>query len=314
MICEKSKNKISRREFLQNSGIGLMGTLLLPQQMTTLSHVLDLKKNIPIYAHLWVYASKFPPHWDCTPVLETIFSDLSSAGIDGVELMEANLRHDNSTSKINSYIQKYKLPVSGSSYGVGFKMWDRSQHKEILDDINIVIPRLREVGGTTFGISVGSSDHIKTDSDLDAQAFILKQIVTICNDNGIQANLHNHTYEVENDLHDLKGTLERLPDIKLGPDINWLIRAGVDPVEFITTYGKQITYLHIRDQYEDGTWTEYVGQGNTDFNTISQALKEQDFNGKVAIELAFPNDFIPQHTLIEDWKKSRVFIEKTFGW
>lgn len=136
----------------------------------------------------------------------------------------------------------------------------------------------------------------------------------ICNDHGIVPNLHNHTYEVENDLHDLKGTLARIPDIKLGPDLNWLIRAGVDPVSFINTYGRQMVYLHIRDQYADGNWTEYVGQGVTDFRAIAKALNEQGFQGSAGIELAFPANFEPQNPLKTDWKLSREYVVKTFGW
>lgn len=292
----------------------MVGTLYVPNLLMSHSKPINTIQNVPINAHLWVYASKFPPNWDCTPILETVFSDLSYAGISGLELMEGQLRHNDSVERINGLIKKHQLPVSGSSYGVGFNMWDKSQHKAIMEDIKIVVPRLGEVGGKTFGISVGGKDGIKTEAELDAQADLLKKIRVICKDNGIVANLHNHTYEVENNMHDLKGSLARIPDFKLGPDLNWLIRAGVDPVDFITTYGKQIEYLHIRDQYNDGTWTEYVGQGDTDFKAIAAALKAQGFSGQVAIELAFPNDFTPINELKQDWKMSREFIQKTFGW
>ena len=292
----------------------LGGTTMLPSSLLAASHnFLDIH-TVPINAHLWVYASSFPPDWDCTPILETVFSDLHDAQIDGLELMEANLRHDDSVSRINALIKKYNTPVSGSSYGVGFSMWDSNQHKTILKDIEMVIPRLKEVNGKTFGISVGGADHQKTGKELDAQAEILLKIRSICKANDIEPNLHNHTYEVENNMYDLKQTLSRIPDFKLGPDINWLIRAGVDPVQFINTYGSQIVYLHIRDQYENGEWTEYVGQGTTNFKAIAQALRHQNFKGQVAIELAFPNDFTPENPLKEDWKKSKTYIQKTFGW
>jgi sugar phosphate isomerase/epimerase len=278
-----------------------------------LNEILDPKK-IKVNGHLWVYASKFPPNWDVTPNLETVFADMSYARLDGVELMESTLRYDDSVPRINGYIKKYSLPVSGSSYGVGFDMWDVNQHKKILEDINIVVPRLGKLGGKNCGISVGDAKHEKTGAELDAQASLLKQIFAICSDNGIEANLHNHTYEVANGMHDLKGTLARIPGIKLGPDLNWLIRAGIDPVDFINTYGKQIVYLHIRDQYADSTWTEYVGQGVTEFTAIAKALKAQNFDGSCAIELAFPSDFRPVNPLKEDWKMSRQYVKKIFGW
>ncbi len=303
-----------RRSFIQKSGFGMAGALILPNILMPSSKCTNTKEKIKVNAHLWIYASKFPPNWDCSPVLETVFSDLSYAEIDGVELMEVNLRSDDAVNNLTTLIEKYNLPVSGSSYGVGFNMWDTNQHKAILDDIKIVVPRLGKVKGKTFGISVGGADHVKTEKELDAQAAILHKIVAICEDNGIEANLHNHTYEVENDIHDLKGTLKRMPDIKLGPDLNWLIRAAVDPVDFINTYGKQIVYLHIRDQYEDGIWTEYVGQGSTDFPAIAKALKAQGFNGQAAIELAYENNFEPKNPLKENWKKSRQYVKDTFKW
>jgi hypothetical protein len=74
-----------------------------------------------------------------------------------------------------------------------------------------------------------------------------------------------------NGMHDVKGTLARIPDIQLGPDLNWLIRGGIDPVTFIKAHVHQIVYMHIRDQYADRTWTEYVGQGVTNFAAIADA-------------------------------------------
>ena len=304
-----------RRNFLKQTAKSMLGALLLPQVLKSskIGHITD-ESHVKLCGHLWVYASKFPPNWDCSPVLDTVFEDMAYAGLYGVELMEVLLRPDDAVQRINELRAKHNINVSGSSYGVGFQMCDVGQHKKILQDIELVVPRLAALGGETLGISVGSVNRLKTEKELDAQAKILKRIFSVCADHGIEPNLHNHTYEVENDLHDLKGTLARLPNAKLGPDINWLIRAGVDPVEFINTYGERLVYLHIRDQYADGTWTEYVGQGDTDFKAIAKALKRQEFGGMAAIELAFPNDFEPENPLSEDWKMSREFVQKTFGW
>ncbi len=305
-------NSTSRRNFIAKSGMGIMGTCILPLDFDLRSQQRHASNSMPLYAHLWVYASNYPPNWDCSPVLENIFSDLSYARIDGLELMEVILRQDRAVETIKSYIDAYGVSVSGSSYGVGFGMWDRQQHPAILDDLKVILPRLSEVGGKTLGVSVGQAPEMKTEEQLDAQADLLKIVIKRADDYGITLNFHNHTYEVENSLHDLKGTLIRIPDLKLGPDLNWLIRAGVDPIEFIGTYGSQIVYLHIRDQYPNGEWTEYVGQGSTNFKGIAEALKRQNFNGAAAIELAYPNGYIPKNELKENWKKSAEFVRSTF--
>jgi sugar phosphate isomerase/epimerase len=302
----------SRRGFIKNTAM-LSGVLLVPNLLKARQFNLS-KPRIPVFAHLWVYASAFPPHWDSTPVLETVFADLSYAGINGVELMEINLKAENAVSRLNGLIAKYNLPVAGTSYGAVKPMYDKNNHVEVLNDFTTIADNLKMVNGQNIGISVGDAKREKTERELDAQAEILLKMLAICKQRDLRPNLHNHTYEIANGMHDLKGTLKRIPDVKLGPDLNWLIRGGVDPVDFINTYGKQMVYMHIRDQYADGTWTEYVGQGTTDFAAISKALVKQNFRGQAAIELAFPAQFKPVNPLKEDWKKSRKFVHQTFGW
>lgn len=297
--------RFSRRTFLSHSKYLVAAPLALRAWPATAFKPL-------ISAHIWVYCSKYPPNWDATPDLERIFSDLHQAGLDGVELMEVMLRHDDAVEHLTRLARQYNLPVTGSSYNA--PMWDSSRHKEIVPDITLIVERLGKLHAKTLGISVGDAGHVKTEKELDAQADLLRQILRICSDSGIVPNLHNHTYEVVNGMHDLKGTLARIPDIKLGPDLNWLIRGGVDPVQFIKTYGRQMVYMHIRDQYKDGTWTEYVGQGVTDFSAIAAALREVNFRGRAAIELAFPNDYVPKNPLAEDWKLSLEYVRRTFGW
>ena len=111
----------------------------------------------------------------------------------------------------------------------------------------------------------------------DAGRTVAEAPGALCQQHGVVLNLHNHTYEVADDLHDLKGTLSRIPDVKLGPDLNWLVRAGVDPAWFIRHFGRQIVFMHLRDQKKDGRWSEGLGEGDTDFAAIGQALHDIAF-------------------------------------
>jgi len=224
--------------------------------------------------------------------------------------MEVLLRHDNAVNRFNELVHKYDLPVVATSYYGD--MWDKDQHQKILDDVDLITERLHTIHGAMIGLTVGDAGRIKTEDELDTQAELLKKILVVCDKNKIEPNLHNHTFEVANDLYDLKGTLKRIPDIKLGPDLNWLVRAGIDPVWFIKEYADKIVYMHIRDQYANGKWTEYPGEGVTDFPAIAKALKEINYKSKAAIELAF--DEPPKNPVREDWKISREYVQKVFGW
>src|SRR5688572_27076461 len=176
---------LSRREFLKSSTAvaGLAGLL---------SNSNVLAKNsgrVQVCGHLWVYASRYPPEWDCTPILEKVFSDFKYAGIEGVEMMESNLRHPDIVPRVKDLIDKYKVPVTGTSYSGD--MWKKTEHSRILEDMTLVLERLHEIGGETLGITVGSAKRIKTIEELNAQAELLKQIMKVCEKYNVQPNIHN---------------------------------------------------------------------------------------------------------------------------
>ncbi|HIE28309.1 TPA: sugar phosphate isomerase/epimerase [Candidatus Poribacteria bacterium] len=270
-----------------------------------------MTKKVLVGAHPWVYAAK-QENYDIYPIIEQIFSDMSYAGLDGIELMHMVFRHDGAVEKISELSQKYSLPVIGSSFGGN--MWNLKEHDAILEEAELAIKSLAKLGGRTLGTSVGSAKAPKTTEQLDAQAFLLRKIIAICSKNNVVLNLHNHTYEVENNEHDLSGTLARIPDIKLGPDLNWLLRAGIEPVDFIHRHASRIVFLHLRDQKADGKWSEAMGEGDMDYVAIGRALKDIGFSGDAVIELAHEADFKPTRPLRESLKISREFVLSIFDY
>lgn len=299
---------ISRRGFLRKFSLASLSPLLLSAKLHGGGAISPKPK---VFGHLWVYASQFPPNWDSTPILEQVFQDFVYAGLDGIEIMDANLRNPEAVPLLRELVKKYGLPVIGSSYNAD--MWDKEQHGRIRKDAAHIITSLQEVGGTRLGITVGDARRKKTEEELDDQALILREIMNVCHDYGISPNIHNHTFEMENNQHDFLGTVRRVPEISLGPDINWLMRAGIDPIEFIREHGQKISFLHLRDQYVDGKWTYYLGQGVTDFKGIAKVLKEVGFEGDVAIELAY-EEKRAEHAIRNDFRKSREFVQEVFGW
>ena len=204
--------------------------------------------SIPVGAHVWIYASKLVPR-DVTPILDQIFSDMKYAGMDGIELMEQPLRKPETVKIISELKDRYTIPVIGISYGAD--MWDASKQNQILEDVENIMGNMAVLKARTFAISVGRpAGRIKTENELDSQAVILEKLIKTGKKNGIVINLHNHTYEVENNMYDLRGTLKRIPGIKLGPDLNWLLRAGIDPVHFLNEFRKNIVFLHLAGSVE----------------------------------------------------------------
>ena len=304
-----AKTRITRRHFLNTTAaiIGAAGCAGPARALTAPAG----NTKIVVGAHPWVYAAR-QPKYDITPILDEIFADMRWAGIEAIELMHTALLPDDAVARIGRLSRKHGLPVLGTSFGGS--MWDRAQHDQILREAELVITRLAKLGGRTLGTSVGHARGMKTPEQLDAQADLLRKIIAVCEANGVVLNLHNHTYEVEDGLHDLKGTIKRIPDVKLGPDLNWLVRGGVDPVRFIRAYADRIVFLHLRDQKADGKWSEAMGEGEMDHKAIGRALGDVGFKGDAVIELAHERDFERTRPLRESLKMSRDFVKETLGY
>jgi len=302
---------MDRRKFIQNTSLSLLALSLSKRATSSSVFSANNLKKISVGAHVWVYAAT-QPGYDVSPVLGQIFSDMSYAGFDGVETMEHPLRSAVYTKQIKEFIDQYKIKLTGSSYGAD--MWNKEKQNQIYEDVDLIFTNMASVGGRTFGVSVGEpAGRKKTEAEFDNQAELLRKLVALGNKKGIVLNLHNHTAEVENNMYDLRGTLKRIPDIKLGPDLNWLLRAGIDPLSFLREFKKQIVFMHIRDQKIDGKWPESLGEGDVNFKEIASVINEINFEGDAIIELAHENGFIKTRPLRESLKMSREFMRKTMG-
>lgn len=304
---------LNRRRFL-GSGMATVLTVatggILGSSCRSTQSDARSEKKVLVGGHPWVYAAT-QPNYDIYPVLDQIFADMSYADLEGIELMHTALRYPDAVERIAALSKKHNLPVIGTSFGGA--MWDRTQHEAVFEDARVVVTRLARLGGRTLGVSVGRAPKTKTDDQLDAQAELLRRIINLCRDNGVEMNLHNHTYEVENDMHDLAGTLARIPEANLGPDLNWLVRGGVDPVDFIEAYNDSIVFLHVRDQNADGTWSEALGEGDMDYAAIGRALQAANFSGNAVIELAHEGNFKPTRPLRDSLRMSRAYVRKTLS-
>jgi sugar phosphate isomerase/epimerase len=302
---------MNRRNFIRNTSLSLAALSLSPAAHPSPYIKRDIVKKITVGAHVWVYAAN-QPGYDVSPILSQIFSDIAYAGFDGVETMEHPLRSPVYTKQIKELIDQYKIKLIGSSYGAD--MWNKEKQNQIYEDVDLIFSNMVSVGGRTFGVSVGEpAGRRKTEEEFDNQAALLKKLIALGEKKGIVLNLHNHTAEVENNMYDLRGTLKRIPDVRLGPDLNWLLRAGINPVDFLREFRKQIVFMHLRDQLNNGKWPESLGEGNVNFREIADVMNEIGFQGDAIIELAHENGFIRTRPLKESLKMSRDYMKRTMN-
>jgi sugar phosphate isomerase/epimerase len=269
------------------------------------------KTKIPVGGHPWLYA-KFRPNYDIDGILDQIFADFRYAGMDGIELIYTVIQKPETVDQVAALSSKNKLPIIGMSYQAD--MWDRSKHNAIVDEVSVLLPRLQKLGGRTMGTGVGTPNRKKTAEEFDAQADVLRKLIPLCRKHGVVLNLHNHTYEVKDGEYDLNGTLSRIPDAPLGPDLGWLAEAGIDPVDFIRRRGRQIVFAHLRDRKADGKFAEVMGEGVVDYAGVARELRTANFKGTLVIELTSSTGRLPERPLRECFKLSRDYVRRVMGW
>ncbi|MBL0161912.1 MAG: sugar phosphate isomerase/epimerase [Bryobacterales bacterium] len=267
--------------------------------------------RVRVGAHLWLFAAK-EPNYDATPVLEEVFRQMSGAKLDGIELMHRVLLAEGSVARIKSLSAQYRLPVTGTSWSGD--LWNPVRHAVELAQMEVVLDRLQMLGGRTLGVSVGDARRKKTAVDFDAQADALRHILRLCASRQIVPNLHNHVYEVRDGEHDLNGTLSRIPEIRLGPDLGWLYRAGIDPVDFIRRRGRQMVFAHLRNEKADHTWPEDLTDGAIDYAAVGKALREVGFQGDLMIELAHEKEFVATRPYGESIRLSREWVRRVMDY
>ncbi|MFW6438089.1 MAG: sugar phosphate isomerase/epimerase family protein [Armatimonadota bacterium] len=239
--------------------------------------------DVKIAAHPYGYTAVVEDG-DLYRAAEQIFSDLAGAGYDGIELMHTMLEPLGSEQEMLDLSRTWDIPVIGSSFGA--HMWDAGKSDEILEAAERICEQLETLGAHQLAISTGSTGEPKTDEQLDTQAEVVREMVGICDERGLTLNVHNHTYEMDWDMHEFRGMLQRIPEMKLGPDLNWLRRAGVDPWAFVREYGDRIVYMHLRPQ-RHGCWVQTFGESDEDYTQLAAVIDEIDFTGWLGVELAF---------------------------
>jgi len=265
--------------------------------------------DVKIAAHPYGYTAVVA-EGDLYRAAEQIFSDLGRAGYDGIELMHTMLAPLGAEREMADLSSAHGLPVIGSSFGG--QMWDAAKSAEILGQADRLTEQLQSLGAHQLAISTGSPGEPKTDEQLDTQAELVRRIMALCESRGLTLNAHNHTYEVDWDQHELKAMLARIPELRLGPDLNWLRRAGIYAWAFLRQCGERIVFMHLRPQRDD-RWVQTLAEGDEDWTELARVINEMDFRGWIGVELAFRPENPVTRSMGQNYALCLDFLRKTLA-
>lgn len=158
---------------------------------------------------------------------------------------------------------------------------DEATRLENIEILKKLIQAAKEIGTRTVEIPLVDNSSIKTEAEKNILIVSLKAIVPKAAEQGL-------TITLETDLPPrpflelLEGIGE--PGIKANYDSGNSSGLGYDSYEEITTLGKLVHNVHIKDRL--GGTTLPLGQGSANFDKLFQALKETGYAGSFILQVA----------------------------
>lgn len=216
------------------------------------------------------------------------------------------------------------VEVSGMFHLID-KPYDRTHHKQTLEESKKAVDLLVEFGGTQlnsapinnyYGVGPLSRDQIK------ASAEIITEVGKYATDKGVQIGIHNEFFlAINKDNHREYLELTDPRYVHYCLDTAQVALLGEDILEFYDTYHDRICTFHLKDTatpallddirysrdieiVDDGTrWFWEPGEGVLDFKGLYQLLKKHQFKGWATVETDGTPDLLASMAL------SRYYID-----
>lgn len=153
-------------------------------------------------------------------------------------------------------------------------------------------------------------DYLNTAENCEKTADMLNQFGEVCNASGIRFAYHNHAFEfakVEEKVpYDI--LLEETDPslVTFEPDLYWMVKAGVNPVDYFNKYNGRFEIWHLKDMEdtEEQSFAE-IGQGTIDFKNIFTAKKSAGM-----VYYFVEQDSCKNHPPLESIKISYDYLKK----
>ncbi len=257
--------------------------------------------------------------------LEEIFDTVAAAGFPAIELPRQALEAPDFVGRAAAAAGRTGLGIVGVSHGQ--PLWNTAKRGEIVEDMTQHAESMAELaaaapeaigptGRLQCGLSCSGKKYADRSAEESDQVLALwHELGTRFREKGLTLAHHTHGEPIE----DIRFVAEHVPAdvLAFGPDLDWLRVGGVDPEEFLRTYGSRVTMMHLRDYQAGGTRAEdrtaAIGEGDVDYARLRRVLDEIGFRGEAVVELAWPPGAERDRTAAEILTQSREHLRRTMG-
>lgn len=261
--------------------------------------------NLQLGCHTYVFSEY---GYDSAGHLDEIWDLIAATGYPAIEFYGPNLERPDWYEAVSRATERTGLRLVGGSSGGNLSdvtQWDALQ--ATMDDYTGKLERLQ---APRCGFSAGGKRLAERTAEENAQVVrAWTGLLALCRSRGVELNYHSHGEPPE----DVQFVVDNVPDLPLGPDLDWLRFGGTDPVSFLRANRERLVMLHIRDYVLGGSRTFALGEGDANYPHLKTVLEEIDFSGDFVVELATPPGVPRDRDLRECLQTSRDHVRATIG-
>jgi L-ribulose-5-phosphate 3-epimerase len=267
-------NTIDRRGFLQTTGAALAAATLTSTSQARPAGSMPWRKAFM----LGVESGPILPH----------FKKLKDAGFEGVELLSPNKLDLDEVLKARDETGLVIHGVSGSKHwALPLSSPDPKVVEQSLAAIRQEIVDVKAYGGTTVLVVPGVvTPSISYRQVYERSQAAIKTLLPDCEKHGIKIGIE----EVWNKFLLSSVELVRYVDDFKSPwigayfDVGNIVEYGY-PQEWIHELGKRILKVHIKEYKKDKRFSYKLGEGEIDWKSVAQALKDVGYDGWITAEV-----------------------------
>jgi inosose dehydratase len=210
------------------------------------------------------------------------FRDIAAAGYQGVELFDGNLL-DYSAADFRALLDETGLSLVAAYSGGNF-IYDETLPEE-MDRIRRAADRTAELGAPHFVVGGGAKrfDGIR-EGDYGRLSAALEQVADVAGERGLQSHYHPHLTTIGENPEQVRRIFSQT-SIHFCPDTAHLAAGGGDPAAMIREHRDRISYVHLKGWQKEPFAFTPLDRGDLDSVPIIAALRDNDFDGWVAVEL-----------------------------
>jgi inosose dehydratase len=242
--------------------------------------------------------------------LERMFTASQRAGYRRMELIDSFLAPE-LRERTTALVRQYGFEVPVVYHGGAFH--DPEAAGSSLEAILATADTARPLGTRWVNTNCNPKRgrERKTDEELAVEAENLNRLGRSLRQRGMRLMLHAHDPDMAEGAREWRSNLHHTdPELVwFCMDVHWIYRGKQEPMQLLREAGRRTASLHVRNSV-NGIWSESFGDGDVDYRPVAKFLESIQYDGLIAVELAYENGTNPSRELEDDLKISREYAER----